>query len=464
MLNDAQQTILRWRNDPVAFVKEVFGAVPEPWQIEALMAVVTNDKITIRSGHGVGKSTLLAWVLIWFMSTNYPVKVACTAPSSHQLYDVLWAEVRLWLRRAIPAIEGQFVVKMDRIELVGGGDSFASARTARAESPDALQGFHSEHMLFLIDEAPGVPNIIFEVAAGAMSTPGAKQILTGNPTRASGYFKKSHDPGSGFYKMKVSCEESSRVSRDWIKEMEEEYGRDSNIFRYRVLGEFPTSDVDVFIPMELIQSAITRDVAVGIKSIPVWGLDVARYGSDRSCLIKRYDNAVLEMPKVWSGLSTMELTGAVLNEYTFAPVKPSAIYVDVIGIGSGVYDRLEELELPVVAVNVSESPSFAVENAFRMRDELWVMARKWLESKLVKFIDHPGLVAELSQVRSSFTSSGKIRIESKDDYKRRGFRSPDVADAFVLTFAYQSSIGMGTESRRMSDWKVPIKRELQVVP
>ncbi|RPJ29568.1 MAG: hypothetical protein EHM33_00440 [Chloroflexi bacterium] len=467
-LPSPEQTILRWRNDPVAFVEEVFGAADpveiENWQKQALTAVVTEDRLSIRSGHGVGKSAFLAWTIIWFMATRYPVKVAATAPSAHQLYDVLWSEVRYWLRRAIPAVANQFIVKSDMIELVGGGsETFAVARTSRKENPDALQGFHSPHMLFIVDEASGVDDIIFEVAGGAMSTRSAKQILTGNPTNTKGYFARSQRPDSPFYKMKVSCHDSTRVDPKYIESMREEYGEDSSVFKVRVLGEFPSQDDEVLIPLFLVESAVNREVFTAWNEKPVWGLDVARYGQDRSCLVERYPRAILREPVIYKGLDTMELCGRVVKEYEDAPEprKPTTIYVDVIGLGAGVFDRLAELNLPVVAVNVSESPAFTLDNVFRLRDELWMTALRWFESRQVCVINHTPLIGELTSVRKSYTSSGKMRLESKDDYKKRGNRSPDVADAFVLTFAYQSAVGAGISKSTLSNWKTPISRYVE---
>jgi hypothetical protein len=464
VLQQAETTIVRWQRDPVAFVREVFSVEPDPWQAEMLRDIIVHNRISVRSGHGVGKTTALAWAIIWWMATHYPVKVACTAPSANQLYDILWSEIRMWLRRAMPVIQSQFVVKSDRIDLVGGGDSFASARTARSDSPDALQGFHSENMLFIIDEAPGVPDVIFEVARGAMSTPGAKQILTGNPTRRTGYFANSQKPTSGFHKIHVSSVDSSRVSREWVEEMKEEYGEDNPVYKVRVLGEFADSDVNTFMAYDLVKSAVGRPVVMSLLQKPVWGLDVARFGADRSCLVVRYPYGVPEMPVVWSGLDTMELTGQVVAKFNATPERerPSAVYVDVIGIGSGVVDRLRELGLPVVPVNVSEVPSFESSGAHKMRDELWLTALKWFETRQVAIPDHLGLITELTSVCYGFASTGKIKMEAKDDYKKRGNRSPDVADAFVLTFAYQSAVGQGFFGTPAS-WSKPIIRNLQLV-
>lgn len=459
MLDQVATRVTTWRKDPVLFVREVFGAEPDVWQAEALMALVDNDRIAIRSGHGVGKSTFLAWALIWFLTTRYPAKVPCTAPSANTMFDVLWAEVRMWIRKMPEPLAQQYDIISDRISLVGGNmESFASARTARKDQPDALQGFHSENILFLIDEAAGVDDVIFQVAAGAGSTEGSKMILTGNPTTTTGYFARAFRTGSGFWTRTVSCLEAKQVSRKFIEDMKRDYGEDSDVYRVRVLGLPPNEDQDSLIPFDIVSSAVDRDVKVDRKGA-IWGLDVARYGNDTSCLVKRFPRGVIEEPMVWSKLDTMQLAGRIKVEYDKTPQKekPDSIYVDSIGVGAGVVDRLFELGLPAVGINVSENPALLTELVHRQRDELWWNAKTWLDSREVTIPNSERLVNELAAIRKSFTSGGKIQVESKDHMKRRGLRSPDVADAFVLTFAFTMPT-IAFSSSKNSDWKKPISR------
>lgn len=459
MLELVAQRIGVWRKNPVTFVREVFGAEPDVWQAEALMALVDNDRLAIRSGHGVGKSTFLAWALLWFLTTRYPAKVPCTAPSANTMFDVLWAEVKMWIRKMPEPLAAQYDVISDRISLMGGAmESFASARTARKETPDALQGFHSENIMFLIDEAAGVDDVIFQVAAGAGSTEGAKMVLTGNPTNTSGYFARAFRPGSGFWTRTVSCLEAKQVSTKFIEDMKRDYGEDSDVYRVRVLGLPPNEDQDSLIPFDVVMSAVGRDIKVDRKNA-IWGLDVARFGNDTSCLVKRFPRGVIEEPKVWSKLDTMQLAGRVKAEYEATPEKerPVSIYVDSIGVGAGVADRLFELGLPAVGINVAENPALLTELVHRQRDELWWNAKTWLESREVVIPAHERLNNELVSIRKGFTSGGKIQVESKDAMKRRGLRSPDVADAFVLTFAFTMPT-IGFSSSHNSDWKKPISR------
>lgn len=428
----AVDRILAWRADPRIYVREAFSAEPEPWQDDALLDVTQHDKIAIRSGHGVGKSTFLCWLIFWFLSTHPRAKAPVTAPTAHQIEDVLWAELRKWLDKMPKPLRAQFTLKADRLEV---GHSFAVARTARKENPEALQGFHADHLLFVIDEASGVEQIIFETGEGALSTPGAKVVMCSNPTRVSGYFHDAfHKMRHRWHGRRVSCQESSRVAPAYIEDMGSKYGEDSDIYRVRVLGDFPTSDTDSVIPLELIEAAYTRDVEAKPLIMPVWGLDVARFGVCRTALVKRWGNHQIEA-KSWRKRDTMEVSGLIMREYEdcASDMRPAAIMVDSIGVGAGVADRLRELDLPAVGINVGESPSGAG-RYMNLRAELWWRAREWLEERDTK-LQSEELGAELSIVKYKITSSGKIQIESKEQMMDRGVDSPDIADAFVLTFA-----------------------------
>ena len=121
----------------------------EEWQKKAMLAIKNNDRVAVKSGHGVGKSALESWIILWWLLTRYPAKVACTAPTGHQLSDVLWGEIAKWYRKLPVGLKSLLAVKNDRVELVSApSESFAVARTARKETPEAFQGFHSENMLF----------------------------------------------------------------------------------------------------------------------------------------------------------------------------------------------------------------------------------------------------------------------------------------------------------------------------
>lgn len=446
--------------DPVLFVESMLDCKPEAWQKEVLESLLSDDKIAIKSGHGTGKTALLSWIILWWLCTKIPTKIACTANSAHQLNDVLWSEISKWHRNLPDGFRNLFEFKSDKINLVGVKDSFAVARTARREQPEALQGFHSPNMLFIADEASGIDNIIFEVAEGSLSTKGAKVILTGNPTRSSGYFYDCfHTMKHRWKTFTVSCHDSQYVNPSFIADMAKKYGEDSNVFRIRVLGEFPESNDDAIIPLHLISEATTRDIDPSTDDV-IWGLDVARHGNDRTALAKRQGNTLLEKIKTWKNKDLMETVGIVVSEYEALPYskRPTEILIDSIGLGAGVADRLQEMNLncQITAVNVAELPSMQ-DKYMRLRDELWFLVREWFESRDVKIIDDEELIAELTTPSFSFMSNGKIKVESKEQMKKKGHNSPDLADALCLTFASRHGFA---KSNRNYKWNRPIERNL----
>ena len=459
--NPLEEFVLRYKDDPVLFVKEVLGATPYDYQAEFLDALASGErKMSVRSGHGTGKSTTSSWAMLWYVLLRFPNKVVVTAPTSGQLFDALFAELKRWINELPPQLQVLLTVKSDRVELSAApAEAFISARTSRAETPEALAGVHSQNVLLVVDEASGVPEKVFEAAAGSMSGHSATTILLSNPTRSSGTFFESQTRlADTWWTRRWSCVESPLVSEEFVDEMRARYGEDSNAFRIRVLGEFPMADDDTIIPFHLADSAIKRDIEVTPDTKPIWGLDVARFGADKTALCKRYGNVVTEITS-WQGLDLMQTVGRVMAEYEgLSPsMRPSEILVDSIGVGGGVVDRLRELGAPVRGINVGESP--AMGNTYmNLRAELWFKTKGWLEDRSCKIPNDDQLLAELTSIRYAFTPGGKMKAESKDDMRKRGLKSPDLADALCLTMASDAATAL---SGSMSTWKKSIKRNLR---
>lgn len=450
-----------YAKDPVKFVIEVLGGTPTPYQQEALQALARGErKMSIRSGHGTGKSTFASWAMLWFVMFKFPNKVVVTAPTTGQLFDALFAELKKWITEMPKALQPLLNVKSDRVELVAApSEAFISARTSRAETPEALAGVHSENVLLVVDEASGVPEPVFEAAAGSMSGHSATTLLLGNPTRSSGTFFESQTRMAGsWWVRRWSCLDSPLVSDEFVEEIKLRYGEESNAFRIRVLGEFPLADDDTIIPIHLAEAAMNRDIQTPVDVKPVWSLDVARFGGDRTVLCKRTGSVVTGI-EGWAGLDLMQTVGRVKAEYDGCvfETRPSEILVDSIGLGAGVVDRLRELGLPVRGVNVSESPSMKGTYA-NLRTELWFRVRGWLEERGSKIPHNDELMAELTSIRYHYHSSGKMVAESKDQMKKRGLRSPNLADALCLSMAGEAATAMGVRS---TSWGQPLRRGLR---
>jgi hypothetical protein len=443
--------------DPLAFVREVLNVQPDPWQVRVLEALARGvTRISIRSGNGVGKTALLSWLSLWFPICRFPSKTVLTAPTSQQLFDALWSELKRWLNNAPVPVQELLEIYNDRLHLKSAPElAFVSARTSRAETPEAIQGVHSANVLLIVDEASGVPEQVFEAGSGSMSTPGAITVLAGNPLRNSGFFWRTHnDLAHAWVAYRVSAADSPRVDPRWVKEQAETYGVASAFYQARVEGEFPANEDEVLIPRALVVPACERALPQLTRADhagAVWGLDLARFGSASSVLVKRIGNTVPEPPKIWRAVDLMTIVGYVKVDYEGLPsdMRPCGICVDAIGMGAGVADRMSELGLPTVFINVSESPAVSG-RYYRLRDELYGRARDWFEKRDCTIPRHDRLVNELTGIRYRFTSDGRMRIESKDEMKKRGQPSPDVADAFALTFgvAADSAIGFNPTTRK----------------
>ena len=358
----AQEIIEQCAVSRVWFIKNVLGVpVIEPWQLEELEALDAGEtKISIRSGHGVGKTCFCSWVALHFLLFRDDVKVIVTSPSQKQMTDGLIPEIQKWINKLPKWMAMQLDITSERLtRKPNNKNNFISFRTARKENPEALAGVHAQSVLIIVDEASGVDEVIYETGQGALSTVGSIAVLIGNPTKPSGFFFKTHNELSDLWRTrKVSCMDSSRVSEDYIKSQERTYGRDSREFKVRVLGEFPDSGADAVIPRMYVETAQGRDI-VHSRTGRVWGLDPGR-GGDPSGFIDRTDNAIIDIQEFRYD-DVMRVTGKIVQLWNTTPTskRPIFIYVDAIGLGAGIADRLSELELPVVPVNVAEMASMS---------------------------------------------------------------------------------------------------------
>ena len=457
----AWETIIRaYKDKPVEFTIDFLGVVPDPWQQDAMRRVAAGKRrLSVRAGHGVGKSAFCAWLVIWHMVTRFPQKTVLTAPTQGQLFDALFAECKSWISRLPEPVRDLFEVQSERIIYKSKpSDSFVSARTSSAERPEALAGVHSEHVLLIADEASAIPEAVFEAAAGSMSGYSACTILISNPTRNTGlFFATHHQLREDWEVMHVSCVGNPRVTPDFIKQIAATYGENSNQYRVRVLGEFALREDDKLIPAELVDSAIHRDIVLDAMAPLVYGVDIARFGDDRTVLVKRQGGIVVDI-KWWSNADTMQTVGRIVAEAK--QDGPAEICVDSIGIGAGVADRLRELGLNCRDVNVAETAALNPQ-ANRLRDDLWLQIRDWLNTRAVKLPNVERLRQDLVGPTYTFNSLGKIVVEPKASLKKRKLPSPDYADALGLTFAGSASLIGG----RATSWVPgkPLRRNLSGV-
>ena len=445
-------TVFAWRGSPLLFVKDMFGVKPTEQQASLLEAAgLPGVHAAVKSWHGTGKSTVLAWLVLWgLVCFGDDCKIPCTAPTAHQLSDILWAEVRKWGPRMLEPWKSSLRVTEDKISL-DGLPGYAAARTGRKENPEALQGFHARDLLFLIDEASGIDDTIFEVARGSLSTPGARVIMTSNPTRATGFFHRAFHADSDHWRgLTFNGENSPLVSPDYVREMEEEYGRDSDIFRVRVLGEFPAGGDLQFIKTSDVEAAFGRShpPAVYERAPKVLGVDVAAYGGDRSVIVERQG---LRARVLWQvqGADTTVVAGEVakiVNEDKY-----QAVFVDETGgYGFGVVSDLRGLGYSPFGVQFAGS---SIDRQYKnKRAEIWGLMRHWIADEggwidERKYADR--LRDHLTGPEYQYDTRGRLQLERKEDMKKRGLASPDFADALALTFALPVAPRAKSREKRM---------------
>jgi hypothetical protein len=411
---------------------------PDAWQEKVLTAIgehLTSPtshralRLAVASGHGVGKSALIAWLILWAMSTRPHLTGVLTANTRNQLETKTWRELALWHGRV--ANRHWFTMTASRIASVTHPDTwFVAAVPWSKDRPEAFAGLHGKYVLMLYDEASAIADPIWEVTEGAMTTPGALWFAFGNPTRTRGRFRECFGRGRNRWRtFQVDARNARLASREQIDDWIADYGEDSDFVRVRVKGEFPRIGSTQFIPPALVDAARARR-SLGEGAL-VMGIDVARFGDDQTVFLFRQGEAVKHIQR-FRGLDTMQVAARAGEE--IVKRRPHAVFVDGIGVGSGVVDRLRQLGFIVCDVNAGAAASNARMYANR-RVEMWGKMRDWLRAGGCLPRDDAALADDLTAPEFSFDSTNRIALERKQDLRARGLASPDAADALALTFA-----------------------------
>lgn len=416
--------------DPVGYVRDVLQAEPDTWQIEALNAVRDHKRVAGASGHGIGKTAFVAWIIHWFMATRPNPQVVVTANTKNQLDSKTWRELAKWNQKALNG--HWFEVKATRMELKDSPETwFASAIPWTEHNSESFAGTHEEHVLVVFDEASAIADVIWDVVEGAMTTPGARWVALGNPTRNTGRFRECWGRfRHRWHTMQVDSRKAKMADQTQIAEWIADYGEDSDFVRVRVKGEFPKSSSAQLISSALVDAAVEYK-AVGYEKLPlILGVDVARFGDDQTVICARRGRKVYPLSK-FRELDTMQVAGHVAA--AIKTLKPALVNIDIGAMGAGVVDRLREQGYDVRGVNFGGQPVDKIKFANK-RAEMWGDALEWLKEG-GELPDDYELKQDLIGPEYSYTSSQQLLLEKKESMKRRGLSSPDCADAFALTFA-----------------------------
>lgn len=447
----------KWQKSPRAFVCDMWKLEVErdntkfikgkhiTWQqddiLQAVEDALLNKKvrrIAVKSGHGIGKSTTLAWLILWFLFCYLDAQIPCTAPTENQMYDVLWKELAKWLKLMPEQIQGLYEWSNTYIRIKERPETwFARAKTARKEAPEALAGVHGDFVMFVIDEASGVPEEIFNTAEGALTNKDILVIMISNPTRLIGYFYEAfHKDGKNWQQLSFDSTASPVVDNEFVTRIAEKHGANSDEYKIRVLGEFPSEegiDEKGFVNL-FTQDEIKFTQEKGFVQTRM-GIDPSGEGQDETAWAVRdeFKGGIVGTERTSNPKSIAEKTLTLMEKYVSQAKNTT---VDNFGVGANVAQEiaLTPFAYRINGINVGDKARD--EHYLNTRAEAYYSIKEWFRkggSLLDDTLGHE-LKEELLQVKFKRNLAGKIQIMSKDEMRKQGIASPNKADAFMLTF------------------------------
>lgn len=453
-------------NDPLRFVQIAFPwgkgplagfSGPDKWQtkrLESLRDALQSGEAwhhvvqqATAAGHGVGKSCLVAWVILWAMCTFPDTRGVVTANTENQLRTKTFAEVAKW--HALCIFKSWFTCSAMSIASRQKGHEktwrFDAIPWSEAK-PEGFAGLHNagSRIVVIFDEASAISETIWEVTEGALTDKNTQifWLCFGNPTRSSGrFFDCFHRFRHRWDTMHVDGRDAAGTDKQKIAEWLADYGEDSDFFKVRVRGVFPDSSDTQFIARSIVDAAGSRELSHVdyTRMVAIIGLDVARFGTDASVMVTRFGlDARSFKRKKFHGLDGFELGAKVAEWYRELKamgVRKIVVNVDTGGVGASPIDWLRHNGYQVNAINFGGRP-IDVDRYANLRAEMWGKMREWLGAGGCIESDEE-LVTDLTGVEYGYTPKNQLLLEKKEDMKARGLASPDNADALALTFAVQ---------------------------
>lgn len=435
---------------------------PRKWQARILRKIAAHIKEQKRrgtysldpeifrhatvSGRGIGKSALLAWLALWLISTRFGSSVIIAANSEDQLKNKTFAEIGKWHTLAInehwfdrntltikPSAWFEGLLKSQL--KVDTTYYYVQGQLWTEERPDAFAGAHNfAGIMVLFDEASGIPSPIWKVTEGFFTEPIEDRywLVFSNGRRNTGaFFECFHKNRDFWIREHIDSRDVEGTDASIYASIIHQYGEDSDEARVEVKGQFPRTGDRQFIGREVVDEACKREFAPDFGAPLVMGVDVARFGDDHSVVFFRRGRDARSLPyKRWKALDTVQLSQRVAE--LADKHRPDAIFVDGGGVGGGVVDRLKEMRYRVIEVQFG-SRADEPDRYMRKRDEIWGRVREWLLTGCLP--DDGDLADDLVTPEYKITLNGQIQMESKEEMKKRGHASPDIADALALTFA-----------------------------
>lgn len=446
-------TIRRWRDDARVFVRECLGAVPDAWQDHAL-ALASNPRtrrLAMKACKGPGKTAVLAWIILWFLVTRWESKVGATSITEGNIDTNLWPELYKWYSRS-DYLKATFSWTTTRVSRKGNPNWFAVKRTwpksgDQQQQADALAGIHADDVMFVLDEAGGIPQAVMVTAEAVLGTHTealelaghrALVVISGNPTHTSGPLHRACTTDRKLWEVVTITGDpenpmrSPRISMKWALEEIEKYGRDNPWVMVNVLGEFPPASINALLGVEDVERAMRRVIheehyRYQQKRI---GVDVARFGDDRSVIFPR-QGAMSWHPQIMRNARTTAIAARVARGARNWGCE--LIMVDDTGHwGHGVIDQLITAGFPVMPVVYHERASDP--HYKNIRTQMWLDGADAIKygGAVLPYI--PEMIPELTEITYTYVG-GAFMLEDKDQVKARLGYSPDIADAYMTTYA-----------------------------
>ncbi len=443
--NDVVQLLIetsQWQEFRPEFFEPFVKGKHLTWQQWVMLLMVEHGlkggtkKNSIVGGHGFGKSTTLSWLTIWYLFCFMDAQVGATAPTSQQIHDVLWKEVALWLGKMPEPIKGLFEWTSGYIRIKERPDTwFARARTAGKDNPEAMAGLHGDYVFLEIDEASGVDDVIYRSAEGSLTGENTLVILISNGTRNEGYFYNTHHSDKDSWNtLELDSEESPIVEQEYIDRMESLYGRESDEFKIRVKGKFPSSEMmgdGGWIPLitdKQITQVSDNVPFIGKRMI---GIDPSGEGDDSSIWVARdrFQARVVANEITSNEKTVAKKTNDVSKDLE---VRPEDITTDSFGVGANVSKELLLLDHEMAINSINWGDKSEDEVYANKKAELCFRGRDWLIRGGAIAGDE--LKRDILSYRYKNQLNGKKIMMPKVDQKKLLGRSPDRGDAFFLSF------------------------------
>jgi hypothetical protein len=418
-------------------MQEILGAKITEDQLALSTGLIEDHFVSGKSGTTTGKTTWAATTALWFLTTHLEAKVVCTAPTGHQLEDLLFAEMESWIRKIkIPMIRESLIVIKNKIYVKGYRDWFIVARTipkdAKDKLGDVLAGFHAPHLLFLVDEASAVPDAVFAGIEGSMIQKNVYCALVGNPTRAHGFFFDTHNKNQDKWSTyTLSSLRSPFVDQEWVERMKDLYGEESDWYKTKVKGDFPSGEGQIVATYDQVRAANDRWNTMDVNDIPqtilVAGLDPAAGRNDSSVLTFRR-GAYIYTPERIRHRDTNDL----IEKVTIMCRSRGAaeLYTEYNGIGISIYDQLKRkhgFKTYKVVPNARPNDPEAYRN---VRSELYSELAANFDLLMLPF--HDRYILELPET-SFIPDRTPKQVIDKAKVKSRLRFSPDFSDSLMLS-------------------------------